>query len=104
MVVDRCSRFLYNGIYKKFPLVKLSKKRSDYFEIYRRGMTSLCNLSHKYYNSPDYDWLILLANREYGSLEYSIPDGAELRIPYPLDDTLTEYDGKVIEMLTNAGY
>ena len=55
----------------------------------------LDNLSYKYYSSPDYAWLILLANPQVGSLEYLIPDGERLRIPYPLDIALSRYDKEV---------
>ena len=51
----------------------------------------LDKLSYEYYNSPDFGWLIMLANPEYGSIENFIPDGVVLRIPYPLDDTLNIY-------------
>jgi hypothetical protein len=48
-------------------------------------------ISYNYYNDPNYGWLILMANPEYGSMEYNIPDGALLRIPYPLGETIEDY-------------
>ena len=39
--------------------------------------------------------LIMQANPEYGSLEYQIPNGARLRIPYPLDATLMQYNADI---------
>ena len=32
------------------------------------------------------------ANPEYGSMEFEIPDGAELRIPYPLNVSIDSYE------------
>ena len=65
------------------------------YEIYRHGHTRLDILSYNYYGNPNYDWLILMANPEYGSMEYEIPNNTEIRIPYPLDATLNEYSIKV---------
>jgi hypothetical protein len=35
------------------------------------------------------------ANPQYGSLEYNIPDNVEIRIPFPLDVTLTDYQKSI---------
>ena len=51
----------------------------------------LDSISYKYYNNPDYAWLILQANPELGSIENFIPNGSVLRIPFPLDVTLDMY-------------
>ena len=91
MTFDRYSQFR-NG--KKIDLVcfaKLPKKDTDKIEIYRKGETRLDLLSYQYYNDADYGWLILQANPQYGALEFNIPDGSELRIPYPLDVSLSDY-------------
>lgn len=101
---NRYSKFLHNGSYKRYALPVLNVKKGDFYETYTRGMTSLCNLSYKYYGDPGFDWLILLANREYGSLEYAIPSGSVIRIPYPLDDTLYEYSSKLDAMLTSKPF
>jgi hypothetical protein len=37
----------------------------------------------------------MLANPEYGSMEYRIPDGTLLRIPYPLSISLENYNNKI---------
>lgn len=89
---DRYSLFRENGIIDIVPNVTLRKKNTDHFITYRAGHTRLDIVSNNYYNNPNYDWLIMMANPEYGSMEYSIPDGSELRIPFPLDDTLREYN------------
>jgi hypothetical protein len=51
----------------------------------------LDKISYDNYDSPDYAWLIMLSNPEYGSIENFIPDGVVLRIPYPLNETLNTY-------------
>lgn len=73
------------------PSITLSVKRTDYYEVYNQ-YTRLDLLSNKYYKNPNYDWLILIANPEYGSMEYDIPYNSEIRIPYPLNTTLQEYE------------
>ena len=37
----------------------------------------------------------MMANPEYGSLEFNIPDGAVLRIPYPLNITIENYNNAI---------
>jgi hypothetical protein len=40
-----------------------------------------------------YDWLILYANPDY-LIEFDIPDGTIIRIPFPLERALSEYRTK----------
>ena len=63
-----------------------------YYDYYKEGETRLDLLSYQYYEDPNYDWLIMQANPEYGYLEYQIPNGSKLRIPFPLESTLTQYN------------
>ena len=37
----------------------------------------------------------MMANPSYGSLEYSIPDGVVLRIPYPLNTAINRYENAI---------
>lgn len=92
MSYDRYTRFRNNGKMSLVPSVKIPTKSTDYFEIYKLGETSLYDLSYKYYDDPNYDWLIMMANPEFSSMEYEIPDQSELRIPYPLTQTLEHYN------------
>lgn len=88
---DRYSLFRREGEVEIVPSITLQPKSTDAFITYKMGSTRLDIVSYNYYGNPNYDWLIMMANPEYGSMEFSIPDGAELRIPYPLDVTLQEY-------------
>lgn len=94
---DRYSMFRSEGAIQMVPFIKLKPKSSDCFEIYKLGVSRLDLISNKYYGNPNYDWLIMTANPEYGSLEYNIPDGVELRVPFPLDITLQEYSAAINE-------
>lgn len=90
-VFDRYSMFKADGKVGIVPFVPIAKKSSDKKIVFNKKMMRFDKLSYKYYNSPDYAWLIMLANPEYGSIENFIPDGVVLRIPYPLDETLNAY-------------
>ena len=89
---DRYTLFRENGDFKIVPFGKIEPKDSDFFELYKKKETRLDLLSYKYYNDPNYGWLIMQANPEYGSMEFEIPDGAELRIPYPLNVSIDSYE------------
>ena len=95
MSYDRYNRFRFDGDVVIPPLVEIPKKSTDFYETYRRGYTRLDILSANYYGDPGYDWLILMANPSLGALEFEIPDGAEVRIPYPLSTTIENYNTQI---------
>ena len=92
MAYNRYTKLIRNGVLKKVPKVSIPNKTSDVYITYRKGVTRLDNVSYDVYGDPGYDWLILLANQNVASLEFEIPDGYELRVPYPLQQTLEEYN------------
>lgn len=96
MSYDRYKQFRVNGQIQAVPGITIDPKDTDYFETYVLGQSRLDVISNDYYGDANYDWLIMLANPEYGSLEYKIPDGATLRIPYPLSVTLENYNNKIL--------
>ena len=91
MAFDRYSQVRNGNEIGLVPFVEIPAKNTDRYETYRKGLTRLDQLSYQYYDSPDYAWLIMQANPQYGSMEFTIPDGSELRIPYPLNSTLDDY-------------
>lgn len=93
----RYSKFTREGKSLIVPFISIPNRNSDYYETYQSGVTRLDLLSYKYYKTPDYAWIILQANPQYGSLEFLIPDGSEIRIPYPLDIVLEGYDASIKE-------
>lgn len=88
---DRYAMFKTNGKVGIVPFVKIRKKNTDKYITFNKTSTRLDKVSYDNYASPDYAWLIMQANPEYGSIENFIPDGVVLRIPYPLDETLNFY-------------
>lgn len=95
MAYDRYNRYRMNGEVLFPPFIPIPVRESDYYEIYEKGKTRLDLLSYNYYKDPDYAWLIMQANPEYGSLEFLIPDKAQIRIPYPLSVVLSEYEDSI---------
>lgn len=88
---DRYSKFRENGNMKPVPGIKIPESSSDKQAIYKQGQTRLDKLSNTYYNNPYSGWLIMLANPEYGGLEFNIPDMTSLRIPFPFDSAISRY-------------
>jgi hypothetical protein len=88
---NRYSQFLQNGEQKVVPYVNLPAKSSDKKYIYKAGTSRLDKVSQQYYNTPFFGWLILLANPQFTGLEFNIPDGAVLTIPFPLLSSLQDY-------------
>ena len=95
MSYNRYKSFIVDGAYKKVPFIKIPKNASDCYVFYEIGKTRLDLLSYQYYNDPNYGWLILQANPQYGSLEYKIENNARLRIPYPLDSAIQRYEDEL---------
>jgi hypothetical protein len=85
------------------PFIKLDEKDTDAMIIYDVRKTRLDKVSQEYYGAPFYSWLILIANPEFGGLEWNIKDGQAVRIPLPLDLTLNEYERKLIRKIEFYG-
>ena len=84
-----------DGKMAKIPFIKIPEKASDIYTTYQIGRTRLDILSYQYYGDSNYEWLILQANPEYGPSEFLIPDNTRLRIPYPLEQTISQYENDI---------
>jgi hypothetical protein len=89
---NRYINFLINGEQTVVPFVKLPNKSSDKRYFYKTGVSRLDKISQDFYDSPFFGWLILQANPEFGGLEWNIPDGALLTIPFPLVASVQDYE------------
>jgi hypothetical protein len=85
-----------DGTIDQMPFVKISESSGDKYITWNNGKSRMDKLSNQYYGHPLYDWLILYANPEWIS-EFDIPDGATIRIPFPLDRAIGQYQ----EVLSN---
>ena len=88
---DRYEKFKKNGKMKPIPGLKIPIDSNDKSVIYKLGETRLDILSQQYYNNPYHGYLILIANPEYGGLEFSIPNNAVLRVPMQFDSAIERY-------------
>lgn len=90
---DRYQDFRVGNTIKVLPFITISEKSSDIFIEYKKN-TRLDIVSNTYYGTPYYGWLILQANPEY-SMEFDIPDGTLIRVPFPIFPILQEYQQKI---------
>jgi len=84
-----------NGTTDAMPFVNLPTNPSDKFEYWSTEFSRLDKLSQKYYGNPFYDFLILYANKIYLT-EFDIPDGALIRIGFPLSKVKADYEAALI--------
>lgn len=92
---NRYNQFLQNGQQTVVPYVELPGKPSDKRYIFKRNLSRLDKVSQQFYGSPFFGWLILQANPQFTGLEFNIPDGAILTIPYPLLSSLQDYKSAI---------
>ena len=103
MSIDRYSKFRINGMAKNVPFIKLKTKTTDKTEYYKLGTSRMDLISYKYYQDASYGWLIMLANPSYGGLEFNIPDGSPVIVPFPLETSITQYNSLIANYIANYG-
>lgn len=91
---DRYQQFRNDNQVKVLPFIKIPISDGDIFIGYT-SRTRLDIVSNTYYGSPYYGWLIMQANPEYGGLEFDIPEGSTVRVPFPLISALQSYQQEV---------
>jgi hypothetical protein len=92
---DRYNDFRVGPNMKPIPGITIPVLGSDKSVVYKQGETRLDKLSNTYYNNPYSGWLIMLANPEFGGLEFNIPDSTIIRIPFPFDSGVERYNLEV---------
>jgi len=102
---DRYQSFRNNGQIPSIPIIPLEPKSSDKSIVFKKGLKSsrFDNLSLKYYGNPYHGFLIMLANLQYGDKEFDIPDGSIIRIPFPFDKTLEQYQSNISDYIDLNG-
>jgi hypothetical protein len=91
---DRYGTFKVDGQVKPVPFIKLDSKSTDIF-ITTKENTRFDKISQKYYSNGKHGFLILQANPSFGGLEFEIPVGTRIRVPFPFKKTLQEYQDKI---------
>ena len=80
-----------DGTTSSMPFVYLPTNPSDKYEEWFDGFSRYDKLAQKYYGNPFYDFLITYGNPYFLS-EFDIPDGALIRIPFPLAKAKADYE------------
>lgn len=93
--VDRYEKFRTNTGTKCIPNIKIPVLSTDKSFVYRKGRTRFDKLSEDYYGNPYHGWLIMLANPQFGGLEFKIPDNTIIRIPFPFKVAISNYNTAV---------
>ncbi len=88
---DRYENFRENGGVTPVPGIIIPPVGSDKQVIYKAGKTRLDKLSQEYYGNPYSGWLIMLSNPQWGGMEFNIPDGTSIRIPFPFTNAAERY-------------
>jgi hypothetical protein len=99
---DRYGQFKLGGDMAYIPFIQIGRNSTDIKVVYGDNKR-LDKLSNEYYGTPFYGWLILLANPQFGGMEFDIPNKTILRIPFPLMDALSDYQSKVEKYLRDNG-
>ena len=94
---DRYKEFRRDGKILKMPQIKIDDYNTDLYVTFDKSRMRLDSLSYKYYGDANYGWLLMMANPQYGSLEFNIPDKVQFRIPYPLSSAILRYETAVRE-------
>jgi hypothetical protein len=88
---DRYSKFRENGNVKPVFGITIPESSTDKTFLFKKGQSRLDKVSNQYYNNPYTGWIILLANPQFGGLEFNIPDMTVIRIPFPYDSAISRY-------------
>lgn len=91
---DRYQSFKKSNEVKIMPFIKIPVNPTD-ISIEYKNKLRLDIISQRYYGTPYYGWLIMQANPQFGGLEFDIPEGSIIRIPFPLAVALQQYQQNV---------
>jgi hypothetical protein len=101
---NRYAKSSGNGRTELLPFTTIDRNRTDRYETYRSGITRMDLVSFKYYGDPSWDWLIMMANPDVAGIEFDIPDGTLLRIPYPLESAVRSFENRLERYESLYGY
>ncbi len=80
------------GTPRPSPFIEIPRKPTDKFVEYENGVTRFDKLSQQYYGNSLHGWLIMQANPELGGMEFTIQQGTTIRIPFPFQQSLQDYE------------
>ena len=80
---------------KDMPPVNISIRNTDKYITYQREKMRLDYIAGQIYKDETLWRVIMWANPEY-SIEFDIPNQTVIRIPFPINDVLTEVNNFII--------
>jgi hypothetical protein len=80
---------------KDMPPISIKKRNTDKFILYDRGKARLDYIAGQVYNDETLWRVIMWANPEY-FVEFDIPPGTSIRVPYPINDVLSEITQQLV--------
>lgn len=92
LYLNRYKNFVNNNEMKLVPQIEIPKMTTDKVVVFERGKTRFDILSQTYYGSPFFGFLIRSSNTQYQGLEFDIPNGSLIRIPFPLNSAIELYN------------
>ena len=84
-----------DGSVKVVPFIRIPMRQTDKYTYWDTSSSRMDLISYKYYGDPGYGWLILQANPSLPSMEYMIGQGERIRIPFPLDIAISQYENDI---------
>lgn len=82
---------------RMLPFINFTVSTNDKYIKWNSNSDRYDKISYKYYGGVEYSFLLYYANPEYLS-EWDIPNNTLIRIPYPLERVLNEYETIVNNM------
>lgn len=95
MSIDFYNLLKFNDTLKDMPPVNVDKRTTDKSIAYNKQRNRLDTIAGNVYGDETLWRVILWANPEY-FIEYDIPDNKVIRVPYPIQDVLTEISTKIV--------
>lgn len=91
MDYNRYEKFTSGSTYINIPFIKIKNRPTDQIISYKSS-DRMDALSQRFYGDARYGWLILQANPSISSIENDIPLNSTIRIPYPLEQAIADYE------------
>jgi hypothetical protein len=92
---DRYEPFKVNGKVNVIPGITLPRNSTDKLVLYVKGQSRLDIISQLYYNNPYHGYIIMMANPQFGGLEFNIKDREVIVVPYPFESAIQRYINEV---------
>jgi len=90
-----------NDSLKNMPPITISKRSTDKSITYNSQINRLDTIAGNIYNDETLWRLILWANEQY-FMEFDIPNNTVIRIPYPLQEVLSEVQEAIVQKRDKA--